>query len=171
MSDNPKNLIRTSQLSAADGLPIKHPHNPNSKLTLWPLGDRAGMKRVMMNMARIPPGKEAFVPHTHSVQEEFVFVLEGQGTALIGEDEISIGPGDYIGYPTDSPAHHLINSGTEDLLVLMGGERTDVEVSQFPTLGKVGVFRPEGIQFFDADSAEITGQEPWLDTHIEDENG
>ena len=167
MSADPKNVVRTRGLTSDDGVTIKHPKNPKSKLTWWPLADRAGITRAMLNLARIPPGKEAFVPHAHSLQEEFVFILEGTGTALIGDQEVAIGPGDYIGYPTDGTPHHLINSGSEDLLCLMGGERTQVEVSQFPTLGRVGVFLPEGVQFFDADSGEKLGQEDWLDSHVD----
>ena len=46
MTADPKNVIRTRALTAADGVPIKHPKNPNSQLTFWPLGDRVDVHKL-----------------------------------------------------------------------------------------------------------------------------
>jgi hypothetical protein len=42
-----------------------------------------------------------------------------------------------MGFPAPSVTHHLRNPGTEDLVYLMGGEHRDVEVAEFPSIGKV----------------------------------
>ena len=115
---------------------VSHPLNPRSEIFMKRLGDPTGMTRIGVNLARIPPGKESFAPHAHSVQEEWVYVLEGTGRALVGEEEHEIGPGDFLGFPTDGVAHHLRNTGTTDLVVLQGSERSRVDVGHFPTLKK-----------------------------------
>ena len=40
------------------------------------LGDYAGLKNYDVNLVRILPGGQSSVRHTHSKQDEFVYVLE-----------------------------------------------------------------------------------------------
>src|SRR5262249_55454366 len=139
MADENKHLIRTAELPADRAARIKHPLNPKSEVFIHRLSDKVGMKRAHLSLARVPPGKESFIPHSHSMQEEFLFILAGEGLAEIDEDMIRVGPGDYLGFPTDGATHHLMNIGTSDLVYLMGGERTETEVVQFPSVGKIAI--------------------------------
>src|SRR5262249_41502906 len=140
---------------------LKHPLNPNSELFMQRLSDRVGMKRAQLSLARVPPGKESFIPHSHTVEEEFVFILEGEGIAEIGDARVAVGPGDYMGFPTDGTVHHLINSGKTDLVYLMGGERAATDVARFPTVGKVAVIDEKGMTFYDAAGSRRLGFEAW----------
>jgi uncharacterized cupin superfamily protein len=47
-----------------------------------------------------------------------------------------VGPGDFMGFPTPSIAHHLRNPFQEDLVYISGGERREMEVADFPRIGK-----------------------------------
>lgn len=162
MSD-PKHLVRTHALAPSDGLHVRHPLNPASELRMFPLSDRAGLTRAALSLARVPPGKESFVPHAHRGTEEFVFILAGRGRALIGAEEYDVGPGDYIGYPTDGTPHHLRNVGDDELVYLQGGERAAVDVVEFPTLGKVSVNVGAGpIRFHAAADEEPRPLTDWL---------
>ena len=76
--------VRTRDLDPTEAVHIRHPFNPNSDVTLQRLGQRTGMERVAVTLARVPPGKESFIAHAHLLNEEFVYVLEGKGTAVIG---------------------------------------------------------------------------------------
>jgi uncharacterized cupin superfamily protein len=67
-----------------------------------------------------------------------VYVLSGKGAARIAEQTVTVGPGDFLGFPCDGTVHHLTNVGDEDLIYLQGGER-GADVGVFPTLGKVGI--------------------------------
>jgi uncharacterized cupin superfamily protein len=147
MSD-PKHLVRTKALGEGDYVQTRHPLNPLSEVHICRLGDRVGMQRAHLSITRIPPGKESFVPHSHTTREEFVFVLEGRGVALVGDVEVEVGPGDYLGFPCDTTVHHLRNLGETDLVTLMGGERTETELTHYPTVGKVGMHRGEHVEFF-----------------------
>jgi uncharacterized cupin superfamily protein len=62
-----------------------------------------------------------------------------------------------MGFPAPSVAHHLINSGTEELVYLMGGESREIEVSEFPDLGRIMVRRGEQIDTFDTKDAKPFG--------------
>ena len=127
-------------LKAADMAKLQekgaHPWNPNSELIGVRMGAALGLKRTGVSFVRVPVGKESFVPHAHACEEEWVYVLYGQGVAWIDGAEHEIGPGDFMAFPTPSVAHHLRNSGYEDLVYLMGGEHREVEIADFPTLGR-----------------------------------
>lgn len=155
--DQPRHLVRTSGLDPADAVRVRHPLNPDSEVSLQRLAERTGMSRVVVTLARVPPGKESFVPHAHLRDEEFLYVLEGTGTALIGDAEVPVGPGDFMGFPADGTVHHLRNTGAVDLVYLMGGERGPLEVTRFPTAGKLGVYTAEGVQLFDEADARRLG--------------
>jgi uncharacterized cupin superfamily protein len=154
MTGTPKHLVRTADLTPADAFRVRHPLNPNSDVTIQRLSERTGMQRLPVSLARVPPGKESFTLHAHLSTEEFLYILEGEGTAVIGDAEFPVGPGDFMGFPPDGTPHHLKNTGATDLVYLMGGERTAVEVARFPAAGKTGVFTMEGGRFYDNATAE-----------------
>src|SRR5512133_2275453 len=125
-------LVRASDRGPA--FPSGHPYNPKAELHGWLLSRTAGLSRIAVNLAWIPPGKESAIFHVHHREEEWVYVLEGSGVAEVGDTEHAVGPGDFLGFPAGT-AHHLRNVGTQDLLVLEGGEiLPDVDVAEFPRL-------------------------------------
>ena len=163
MSPSPKHLQRRADIEGAEAVHVSHPLNPRSEIFMKRLSDPTGMSRIGVNLARIPPGKESFLPHAHSAQEEWVYVLEGTGTALIGDEEIAIGPGDFLGFPTDGTVHHLMNHGDADLVFLQGSERGGVEVGRFPTIGKRLLILGDGMaHFVPEDAIESRPLSDWL---------
>jgi uncharacterized cupin superfamily protein len=158
----PQTIVRTRELRPEQGFRGRHPFNPASEIHMLPISRMAGMKRAHLNLMRLSPGKESFIPHAHALQEEYVFVLEGTGTVTLAGEAHAIGPGDYVGFPTDGVVHHLTNTGEADLVYLTGGESTPLEVSRFPTLGKVAVFTDEAVTLYDAGSAETIAMSDWF---------
>jgi uncharacterized cupin superfamily protein len=136
MAEDRPLLIRASDRARIPEEKARHPLNPNSEIRGWSLSDLVGLKRCGLYLIRIPPGKESFILHSHHVQEEFMYVLEGRGMARIGDEEHEVGPGDFIGFPTPSVAHHLRNPFAEELVYLSGGEKGEFEVADFPGIGK-----------------------------------
>jgi uncharacterized cupin superfamily protein len=128
-------LIRAEEAKAKEDS-FSHPWNPKSQVIGTALGKLAGLQRTGVNFVRVPPGKESFMYHTHTCEEEWIYILSGEGVAEIDGAEHKVGPGDFMGFPTPSVAHHMRNDGTEDLVYLMGGESRDLEVADFPKLGK-----------------------------------
>ncbi|WP_242346046.1 cupin domain-containing protein [Anaeromyxobacter terrae] len=129
----PRTLIRASELGPAES--SSHPYNPRSEVHGWMISRAAGLRRIAVNLAWLPPGKESALFHVHYREEEWAFVLEGRGVVELDEAEHEVGPGDFVAFPP-GVAHHMRNaSADERLLLLEGGEIIpDVEVADFPRL-------------------------------------
>jgi uncharacterized cupin superfamily protein len=165
----PKHIVRTGALDWSQVWRGRHPFNPASEMKMIPLGDPAGMKRLGVHLIRIPPGKESFIPHAHSVSEEFVFVLEGSGVAVLDGVAHAIGPGDFVGFPIDGVVHSLVSKGPGDLVYLTAGTREPVEVADMPSIGKTTVFRNGRMTLFGEDGIEQLTNAEWMArTKIED---
>ena len=63
-----------------------------------------------------------------------------------------------MGFATPSVAHHLVNPYDEDLVYLMGGERSRVEIGTFPRAGKRIIFSTSGI--WQVDEQHLAADEP-----------
>ena len=135
-TNKPRALILARSINVDEEQAFAHPLNPNSEVRGISLSELAGMTRVGIHIVSIAPGKEAFIYHKHTTEEEFVYILSGRGIAEIDEEEFEVGPGDFMGFSTPSVAHHLRNPFEEKLVYLMGGERKDVEIADFPRVGK-----------------------------------
>jgi quercetin dioxygenase-like cupin family protein len=75
------------------------------------------------------------VPHIHQAMEESFFVLDGEFTFTVGEEEALLGSGAYILVPRGT--RHMIRAGSSGgrLLALMvpgGLERMFVELAELP---------------------------------------
>jgi len=140
----------------------RHPFNPASEMRILRLGATAGLTRLGVNLVRVPPGKESFIPHAHTLQEEFVFVLEGAGEVALDGVAHPLAPGDFVGFPTDGVAHVVRATGPGELLYLTGGESGPVEISEFPTLGRTMVVRGGTMTLFGDGGVETLSAEAWL---------
>jgi len=154
MSQN-KSLIRAAEIDGLPSFPFRHPLNPKSEIHMCSLSALAGLQRVGLHIGRVPPGKESFVYHFHHFEEEFVYILSGRGVAEIGAEKHEVGPGDCMLFTAPSEGHHLSNPFGEDLVYLMGGERTDFEIGEFPRQRKRAIFEKDAVPYFiDIDSVE-----------------
>lgn len=150
-------LIRKHESDAAFST-HSHPWNPQSEISGVQLARMAGLKRTGVSLAHLAPGKESFAYHSHEREEEWLYILSGTGTAEIDGTEYEVGPGDFMGFPTPSVAHHLRNTGKQSLVYLMGGENRDCEVATFPKLGKRMVKFGEKVEVYDL--ADERGMKP-----------
>lgn len=149
-------LLRAADI-AARSQTFSHPWNANSELSGYQLAKSTGLKRTGVNLARLAPGKESFVYHSHWTEEEWIYILEGRGVARIDDVDYEVGPGDFMAFPTPGVAHHLRNPFEAELVYLMGGEHRDTEVADFPDLGKRMFRHPKGVDIFDAQDAKGFG--------------
>lgn len=149
----PKTLLRAAEMAKLQRT-FSHPWNPNSEIIGVRMGKHAGLKRLGVNFARVPAGKESYLPHAHAREEEWIYILYGQGTALIEGKEYEVGAGDFMAFPAPQVAHHLKNTGYEDLVYLMGGEALDMDVVDFPTLNKRMVWQGEDARAYDSDAGK-----------------
>ncbi len=111
-----------------------HQYNDNAIRMTKTLGDLAGLTDMGLHMVRIEPGRETTEFHFHGQDEEFVYIIAGQGVALLGDETIFVEPGDVMLFPKNGPAHSMRNEGPDDLVYLMGGTRAEVDVCTYPRL-------------------------------------
>ena len=104
----------------------------------------AGGKKLGCSLYRVPPGKTAFPFHRHFTNEEAIYVLAGAGTMRLDEEEIPVGPGDFIALPPEGPNHQLINSGDDPLEYLCFSTMIDPDITIFPDSDKVIAFAGSG---------------------------
>ena len=149
-------LLRAADI-AARSQTFSHPWNPQSQITGYQMGKATGLKRTGVNFARIPPGKESFVYHSHWLEEEWIFVLEGRGIARIDGIDYEVGPGDFMAFPAPGVAHHMRNPFEQELVYLMGGENREIDVADFPELGKRMFRHAKGVDVFDLENAQPMG--------------
>ena len=76
-----------------------------------------GTKRVDFRISRYAPN--AYVQeHSHKIQEQIYYVLEGEGLLTVGKDEHLMRPHDYVYLPPGVP-HSFTNTGTNGLVFLV----------------------------------------------------
>lgn len=149
-------IVRAAD-AAAHAQEFSHPWNPGSLIRGAQLARSVGLKRTGVNLMTVPAGKESFVYHSHRYEEEWIYVLSGNGVALIDGTEYTVGPGDFMGFPTPSVAHHLRNPGPVDLVYLVGGENREFDVAEFPTLRRRLVRMGNDVAIYDEDDAKAFG--------------
>jgi uncharacterized cupin superfamily protein len=154
--ENTQFLLRAAEIEAQADT-FSHPWNPKSRVTGTRMSVLSGLQRIGISKVTVTAGKESFIYHSHHCEEEWLYILSGRGVARIDEQEYEVGPGDFMGFPAPSVAHHLMNPYDEDLVYLMGGETKDVEIADFPDLGKRMLRRGSEIEVFDTADAKPFG--------------
>ncbi len=98
-----------------------------------PLGDLFGLRNFGVNLTRLPPGAASSLRHTHALQDEFVYVLEGTPTLVTEAGRTPLRPGMCAGFAAGSgDAHHLVNETTADVAYLEVGDRTRGDSVDYP---------------------------------------
>ena len=98
-----------------------------------PLGEHFGLENFGVNLTRLAPGASSALRHAHSMQDEFVFVVEGNPVLVTNEGEEWLSPGMCVGFPHGTGnAHHLVNRTRADVLILEIGDRTQGDAVSYP---------------------------------------
>ena len=106
------------------------------------IADQIGARTLGYNVTAVPPGKSAYPFHSHRINEEMFFVLQGSGEVRIGAETFPIRTGDFIACPSGGPevAHQIRNTGIEELKFLAVSTVRSPEINEYPDSGKFGVY-------------------------------
>lgn len=97
------------------------------------LGDHFGLKNFGVNLTILEPGAVSALAHHHSLQDEFIYVLEGNPTLVFGEQEYRLEPGDCCGFPAGRGiAAQLVNRSPKPAAFLEIGDRTEGDRVVYP---------------------------------------
>ena len=107
------------------------------------IGPKIGAQKLGYNLTVLPPGKRAFPRHSHRVNEEMFFILEGEGEVRIGEERYAVKRGDVIACPPGGPetAHQIRNaSATAELKFLAVSTTLSPDICDYPDSSKIGIY-------------------------------
>lgn len=97
------------------------------------LGEHFGLTQFGVNLTHLSPGSVSALAHSHSKQDEFILILEGSPTLVLGAQEFSLSPGDCYGFKAGTGiAHQLVNRSPEMVVYLEVGDRTPGDEVEYP---------------------------------------
>ena len=142
-----KYLVKGTETENRPETIVQHQFNDNAIRHTRTLTEAMGLLNLGIHLVRIEPGKDSTTHHYHEDDEEFIYVLEGSGTAQINNEQFAISGGDFMAFPTGGPAHSLHNSSNQDLVYLVGGECHLPDVVHYPELKRTMLKSLEGRQW------------------------
>lgn len=88
------------------------------------LGDAGGLSAFGVNLMTLPPGKWSSQRHWHGLEDEFVYVLQGELMLVEDGGETLLRAGDCAAFPKGSGnGHHLKNHASGLAVYLEVGSR------------------------------------------------
>lgn len=115
-------------------------------------GPAIGSFGLGCSLVEVAPGKSACPFHRHFVRDELFFIIEGEGTARIGDQAHAVRAGDLIAAPAGGEAHQIINTGAASLRYLALSAEDPTDIIEYPDSGKLAV----GAGFVNGDKARAT---------------
>ena len=102
------------------------------------LGVAADLTQFGVNLTRLPPGAWSSQRHWHALEDEFIYVLEGEVVLVTDAGEQTLVPGDCAGFKGGvKDGHHLQNRSTKDAVVLTVGSRIDDDSGEYSDIDMV----------------------------------
>jgi uncharacterized cupin superfamily protein len=97
------------------------------------LGDALGLTRFGVNLVTLGPGGQSALRHWHTLEDEFVYVLDGELVLVTDGGEQPLTAGMCVGYPcAKRDAHHLVNRSGRAASYLEVGNRIDGDNAFYP---------------------------------------
>lgn len=89
------------------------------------LGEVFGLANFGVNLTRMAPGSISALRHSHSRQDEFIYILEGTPTLVTDSGETLLAPGMCAGFKAgEGGGHQLVNRSAGEVVYLEIGDRT-----------------------------------------------
>lgn len=130
-----KKPIRASDTEAPAGKSI-YPEVFSAQVagrTKRKLGDLFDLSNFGVNLTELAPGSVSALAHFHLRQDEFVYMLEGCATLILGDATYVLEAGDCCGFRAGVPiAHQIRNDSDSTVRYLEIGDRTEGDSAEFP---------------------------------------
>lgn len=97
------------------------------------LGDVFGLTNFGVNLTRLSPHSVSALRHSHTRQDEFIYILSGHPKLRTDEGDTPLAPGMCAGFKAGTGnAHQLVNDTAEDVVYLEVGDRTPGDQASYP---------------------------------------
>jgi len=98
-----------------------------------PLGDLFGLANFGVNLTRLQPGAVSALRHAHTMQDEFIYVLEGTVVLRTDAGETPLVAGMCAGFRAGSgDGHQLVNHSDANAVSLEIGDRSAGDTAVYP---------------------------------------
>jgi len=113
------------------------------------LGDALGLTKVGVNLTTLMPGKESSMRHFHWLEDELVFVLEGEVVLCTDKGEQLLTAGTCAGFPAGvREGHHLVNRSDKPARYLEISNRDPEDSAEYPDVDLAYRKEPDGSAVF-----------------------
>jgi uncharacterized cupin superfamily protein len=103
------------------------------------VGAHIGAEKLGYSFFTVPPGKVAFPFHSHTGNEEMIYIIGGSGTLRFGAEDLPVKSATVIACPPGSQCpHQLINTGLDELRYLVVSTMVYPDLTEYPDSNKVG---------------------------------
>lgn len=108
-------------------------HSQMGKVERRVLGDACGLNKMGINLVVLEPEARSALRHWHTLEDEFVYVLEGEISVVTSAGEQLLTAGMCAGFPAGKrDGHHLINRSASRARYLEIGSRIDGDDCFYP---------------------------------------
>ena len=129
-------ILKSKQIEEMKGELRVHFLNSNAERIRKSIGAEVGLRKIGVHIIYVEPGKDSTEYHKHHHEEECIYVLSGKGTLTIEGEEYIFEKGNFVGFPANTAAHALKNTGTETLVYLIMGQRLEQDLEDYPAKNK-----------------------------------
>jgi uncharacterized cupin superfamily protein len=96
------------------------------------LGHAAGLDQFDVNLATLEPGSASALRHWHELEDELVYVLDGELVLIENEGETVIRSGEAAGFKAGvANGHHVVNRSGRKVMYLEIGSRRAVDITHY----------------------------------------
>jgi len=97
------------------------------------LGEACSLTRFGVNLVTLGPGGQSALRHWHTLEDEFIYVVDGELTLITDRGEQRLTRGMCAGFPAGvRDAHHLVNRGGAPATFLEIGNRIEGDNGFYP---------------------------------------
>ncbi|MGH7028099.1 cupin domain-containing protein [Brevundimonas sp.] len=134
----PKIDIETAPAAHGTGYPEEFAA-PCKSRRRWRLGDAVGLDQFGVNLLRLPAGAWSSQRHWHTVEDEFVWVVEGEVVLIEEDGETTLRAGDCAGFKAGVPnGHRIENRGEREAVLLeVGSRRPTDDACDYPDIDMI----------------------------------
>lgn len=148
MPVKPVNAINVESVKGLSGYPPEFATQVAGR-TKRKLGDIFGLTNFGVNFTDLDPGSASALYHHHETQDEFVYVVSGVATILLGDDQYELSAGECIGFPAGTGVgHQVVNRSEEIVSYLEVGDRNSDDKVEYPKDDIRATVGPDGSWIF-----------------------
>lgn len=120
------------------------------------MGNVVGLDQFGVNLTTLKPGAASALRHWHELEDEFVYLVEGELVLVENDGETPLRPGDAAGFKAGvANGHHLVNRSNRDAVYLEIGSRRAGEVAHYPDVDLAVVKTDSGYRYTRKDGGPL----------------